>query len=83
MQRAALALMCGWCGLPTMRDGGRPKRVKTETIRRVASALPILYAVEPDGIVRIDWRTVELKISAIVPGQALQMRKARTVARLH
>jgi hypothetical protein len=36
-----------------------PKRVKTETIRTTAPGLETLYAIDPDGTVRIDWDAVE------------------------
>lgn len=36
-----------------------PKRVKTETIRETAPGLSILYAIDEDGTVRIDWDAVE------------------------
>jgi hypothetical protein len=37
----------------------QPKRVKTETVRGGPPGLSILYAIDDDGTVRIDWDAVE------------------------
>ena len=45
--------------LATTSALAEPKRVKTETIHESAPGLNILYVVEDDGTVRIDWKAVE------------------------
>ena len=45
--------------LATTSALAEPKRVKTETIHESAPGLNILYVIEDDGTVRIDWKTVE------------------------
>jgi hypothetical protein len=35
------------------------KRVKTEIVRETAPGMSVLYAIEDDGTVRIDWDAVE------------------------
>jgi hypothetical protein len=45
--------------LATTSTFAEPKRVKTETIRESAPGLSILYVVEDDGTVRIDWKAAE------------------------
>ena len=45
--------------LATTSALAEPKRVKTETIRGSAPGLNILYMVEDDGTVRIDWKAAE------------------------
>jgi len=44
--------------LPALAQDG-PKRVKTETIRETAPGLSVLYLIDKDGTVRIDWDAVE------------------------
>ena len=41
-----------------------PKRVKTETIHESAPGLNILYVVEDDGTVRVDWKAVEAVVGS-------------------
>ena len=45
--------------LATTSALAEPKRVKTETVRESAPGLNILYVVEDDGTVRIDWKAAE------------------------
>ena len=45
--------------LATTSALAEPKRVKTETIRKSAPGLNILYVVEDEGTVRIDWKAAE------------------------
>ena len=45
--------------LATTSALAEPKRVKTETIHESSPGLNVLYVVEDDGTVRIDWKAVE------------------------
>jgi len=50
--------------LATTSTLAEPKRVQTETIREAAPGLNILYVVEDDGTVRIDWKTAEAIVAS-------------------
>ena len=50
--------------LATTSALAEPKRVKTETIHESAPGLNILYVVEDDGTVRIDWKAVEAVVGS-------------------
>jgi hypothetical protein len=58
MRHATLTIVIAL--LPAMALGQEgPKRVKTEIIRESAPGMSILYAIDGDGTVRIDWNAVE------------------------
>jgi hypothetical protein len=75
--------------LATTSTLAEPKRVKTETIRESAPGLNILYVVEDDGTVRIDWKTAEAIVgsksnSVVLPVAQLMLAiRDRTWKPLH
>jgi len=50
--------------LATTSALAEPKRVKTETIHESSPGLNVLYVVEDDGTVRIDWKAAEAVVSS-------------------
>ena len=75
--------------LATTSALAEPKRVKTETIHESAPGLNILYVVEDDGTVRIDWKTAEAIVgsksnSVVLPVAQLMLAiRDRTWKPLH
>jgi hypothetical protein len=53
----AITLLLGGVSASAAQQG--PKSVKTEIVREAAHGAEVLYQVEPDGTVRIDWEVVE------------------------
>lgn len=60
----ARVALTGILMLATTSALAEPKRVKTEAIQASAPGPHILYVVEEDGTVRIDWKTVEAIVDA-------------------
>ena len=75
--------------LATTSALAEPKRVQTETIRESAPGLNILYVIEDDGTVRIDWKTAEAIVgsksnSVVLPVAQLMLAiRDRTWKPLH
>jgi hypothetical protein len=58
MRHGLIIFFLSFASMPVLAQDG-PKRVKTETIRESAPGLSVLYAIDEDGTVRVDWDAVE------------------------